>query len=84
LQPFVGLEVDMIDCQGNCKEHRGTIKRVEVRDIRNRKDWGLFSYCDEAIEEDIRRGLDVSIIDHVPSFQLPNNCFKRQSKVKQV
>ena len=62
----------MIECQGKCKEHRGTIKRVEVRDIRNGKDWGLFSYCDEAIDEDIRRGLDVSIIDHVPSFQLPN------------
>jgi hypothetical protein len=41
--------------------HRGTIKRVEVRDISNGKDWGLFSYCDEAIEEDIRRGLAVSI-----------------------
>ena len=62
----------MIECQGSCREHRGTVKRVEVRDIRNRKDWGLFSYCDEAIEEDIRRGLDVSILDHVPSFQLPN------------
>lgn len=74
----------MIDCQGNCKEHRGTIKRVEVRDIRNRKDWGLFSYCDEAIEEDIRRGLDVSIIDHVPSFQLPNIgiCVKTDSNAK--
>ncbi len=62
----------MVECQGKCKEHRGTIKRVEVRDIRNSKDWGLFSYCDEAIECDIRSGLDVSIIDHVPSFPLPN------------
>ena len=51
------------ECQGICKEHRGSIKRVEVRDIRNRKDWGLFSYCDEAIEEDIKRGLDVSIVE---------------------
>jgi len=62
----------MIECQGNCKEHRGTIKRVEVRDIRHGKDWGLFSYCDKAIEEDVRRGLDVSVLDYVPSFPVPN------------
>lgn len=61
----------MIECQGKCKNHRGTIKRVEVRDIRNGKDCGLFSYCDEAIDEDIRRGLDVSIIDYVPSMPSP-------------
>jgi hypothetical protein len=61
----------MIECQGNCTVHRGTIKRVEVRDIRHGKDWGLFSYCDEAIEENLRRGLDVSILDHVPTFLLP-------------
>lgn len=63
-----------IECQGRCKEHRGMIQRVEVRDIRNSKNWGLFSYCDEAIEEDRRRGLDVSIIDHVPSFPLSNKA----------
>jgi hypothetical protein len=62
----------VIECQGKCTVHRGTIKRVEVRDIRHGKDWGLFSYCDEAIEEDIRRGLDVSILDHVPSYPSPN------------
>lgn len=62
----------MIECQGRCKEHRGMIQRVEVRDIRNSKNWGLFSYCDEAIEEVRRRGLDVSILDHVQSFPLSN------------
>ena len=63
----------MIECQGKCKEHRGTIKRVEVRDIRNGKDCGLFLYCDEAIFEDIRRGFDVTIIDHRPSY---TPCFE--------
>ena len=59
-----------IECQGNCAKHRGVIHRVEVRDIKNGHDWGLFSYCDAAIEEDRRRGFDVSIIDHVARGQL--------------
>ena len=54
--------------QGNCWKHRGRVYRVEVRDIRNQKDWGFFSYCDEAIEDDRKRGLDVSVLDYVPSF----------------
>lgn len=60
----------MIECQGKCDKHRGSIKRVEVRDIRNGKDYGLFWYCDEAIEIDIRSGLTVSILDYVQSFPL--------------
>ena len=73
----------MFECQGNCKEHRGMIHRVEVRDIRNGKDWGLFWYCDEAIDEDIRRGLDVSIVDYVPSFPVPNHKITDQSQSKE-
>jgi hypothetical protein len=72
----------MLECQGKCKEHRGTIRRVEVRDIRSGKDWGLFSYCDEAIEEDIRRGLDVSILDHVQSFPLSNTSGEGRQPAK--
>lgn len=63
-------EKKMIKCQGKCEKHRGTIKRVEVRDIRYKKDWGFFSYCDEAIDKDIKNGLDVSIVDHIQSFPL--------------
>lgn len=55
-----------IECQGTCKKHRGLITRVEVRDIRNGKDWGLFWYCEEAIKEDKRRGFTVSVLDYVP------------------
>ena len=57
-------------CQGVCKAHRGVVHRCEVRDIRHGKDWGMFDYCDEAIEEDRRRGLDVSILDYVPAAQI--------------
>jgi hypothetical protein len=55
----------MIKCEGNCTVHRGTIKRVEVHDIRNGRDWGLFDYCDEAIEDDIRSGFSVRILEEV-------------------
>ena len=54
-----------IKCQGNCKVHRGQILRVEVRDISTGKDWGLFHYCESAIEEDRKRGLTVSILDYL-------------------
>ena len=58
-------EPKQYECDGSCKVHRGQVVRVEVRDIRNGKDWGLFHYCEEAIEEDRRRGLDVSILDYL-------------------
>ncbi len=48
-------------CEGSCEEHRGQVVRVKVTDIG--KDWGEFDYCEEAIEEDERRGLDVKIIE---------------------
>lgn len=56
---------DKNECMGKCEVHRGSIKRVEVRDIQNRHAFGLFHYCDEAIETDRRNGLTVSIIDWV-------------------
>lgn len=40
-------------CEGSCKEHKGEVKEVYI------KGWGHFHYCEEAIEEDKRRGLIV-------------------------
>lgn len=52
------LSVELVDanclagkCDGSCEEHIGKVKPVTV------KGWGLFAYCDAAVEEDIRRGL---------------------------
>lgn len=42
-------------CDGACTEHKGEVKPVYVRY------WGNFFYCEEAIEEDTRRGLEVEI-----------------------
>lgn len=41
-------------CEGSCEEHKGKVKEIYV------KDWGHFYYCEEAIEEDRRRGLIVT------------------------
>ena len=41
-------------CAGSCEEHKGEVKEVYV------KGWGYFYYCEEAIEEDKRRGLIVT------------------------
>lgn len=49
-------------CEGSCEEHRGEVVRVKVTDTG--KDWGEFDYCQEAIEEDKRRGLEVHILYH--------------------
>lgn len=42
-------------CDGACEEHKGGVKHVYV------DAWGYFNYCEEAIVEDIRRGLKVTI-----------------------
>jgi len=45
-------------CQGNCEEHRGEVK------VAHTSGWGgYFSYCEEAVAEDIRRGLTVEVCD---------------------
>lgn len=70
-------EQPIIKCQGNCDIHKGRIYCVEVRDIRNQKDWGFFSYCENAIEIDRKNGLDVSIVKEkswpLPEEQLTDN-----------
>lgn len=45
------------ECEGNCDEHRGETRCVRVYDKEHGSDWGWFSYCEEAIEEDTRRGM---------------------------
>lgn len=44
-------------CDGGCDEHIGTVRCVRVYDPEHKTDWGWFSYCDAAIEEDTRRGM---------------------------
>jgi len=47
-------------CEGACKHHVGPIQRVHV--VGHGHDWGEFWYCQNAIEEDRRRGFTVTII----------------------
>ena len=44
-------------CEGSCEEHRGDIHCVRVYDKEHGIDWGWFSYCEEAVAEDTRRGM---------------------------
>jgi hypothetical protein len=55
-------------CWGACEEHRGQVKLVRVLDLPNSRDWGLFWYCDEAIETDRKDGLTV----HIQEDEGPN------------
>lgn len=48
-------EVKIYECEGSCIHHVGKVKRVWV------EKWGLFNYCDTAIEEDRNRGLIVDV-----------------------
>lgn len=52
----------IIKCEGNCEEthdeHKGEIKRVQVYS-KSGKDWGEFWYCENAIKEDIKRGMKI-------------------------
>ena len=70
-----------IECQGKCTEHRGSIKRVHVRDVRTGMDWGLYWYCDTAIDNDILNGLDVSI-QLVQSVPTPENSTRAANGTK--
>ena len=50
------------NCDGSCSErggHAGNTICVRVRDETG-YDWGYFSYCETAIEEDTRRGFRIS------------------------
>jgi hypothetical protein len=47
------------ECDGSCDEHSGDVKRYRVVDPTNHQDWGHYWYCDEAVEEDKRRGFNL-------------------------
>ncbi len=54
-------------CDGACEEHRGECCVVEVAR------WGYFSYCEEAIAEDTRRGLTVTKLNIVQMSRVDDN-----------
>jgi hypothetical protein len=43
-------------CEGNCEKHTGQVVCVRVYDKKHGNDWGWYSYCEEAIDEDTRSG----------------------------
>jgi hypothetical protein len=45
-------------CGGCCEEHTLPVEVVRVVDNRTGADWGWYSYCQAALEEDRQRGLD--------------------------
>lgn len=45
-------------CEGACEKHRGHVEAVRVFDPKDGKDWGWFSYCEEARNEDASRGFE--------------------------
>lgn len=47
-------------CDGSCEEHRGPVQQVHVVNPTTGTDWGIFNYCQTAIEEDTKRGLIVT------------------------
>lgn len=52
----------MLTCDGSCEEHVGMLRHVYVRHLPSNTDWGVFTYCENAVAEDIRRGLHVTEI----------------------
>jgi len=52
----------MLTCNGSCDEHIGMLKHVYVTHKISNTDWGVFTYCENAIAEDISRGLQVEEI----------------------
>ena len=59
-------------CEGGCEYHRGETRVVRVIDPSGMEphDWGYYRYCDEAVEEDIRRGM--SVLTETDDGFLPN------------
>jgi hypothetical protein len=51
-----------IGCEGNCEEHKGDIRLVHVYEESIDRDWGNFSYCDNAIAKDREQGFQVTEI----------------------
>jgi len=59
-QKTVGDPVEaVVMCEGGCKVHCGEVKNVRVIDDSINKDWGILTYCESAIVEDINRGFTV-------------------------
>ena len=49
-------------CDGSCEEHRGQTVPVFCTHPYHNNPYLYFSYCEEAIDEDTRRGFTVEII----------------------
>jgi hypothetical protein len=66
-------------CEGSCEEHKGDVKKVKVyEDDYSGRTW-FFDYCQEAIEEDKRRGFTVEILPdelELPEPPEPNPLIK--------
>jgi hypothetical protein len=60
IQP--GVNVMKKSCEGNCIIHVGKVKRVRVEDHATGNDWGVFYYCQKAIDTDRGYGLTVTKI----------------------
>ena len=48
-----------MNCEGACKEHKGDVVSVVVKDKKTGHDWGKFAYCQAAIAADRSSGLQV-------------------------
>jgi hypothetical protein len=47
-------------CEGACEVHSENLRQVHVVDNESGRDWGEFTYCDNAIQEDLRRGFQIT------------------------
>jgi len=47
----VRVRADNGKCEGACEQHRGQTKAVRAYDKEDGFDWGWYSYCENAIEE---------------------------------
>lgn len=52
-------------CEGSCESHEDGHALVHVTDPKTGYDWGKFTYCANAIAEDINRGLNVTVIGDI-------------------
>ena len=52
------------ECEGSCKEHKGKLRLVKVALYKPIDfNWGIFTYCENAIKEDKQRGFTVTDCD---------------------
>jgi hypothetical protein len=47
-------------CEGMCDKCQGDVRAVTVYDPASLSEWGLYFYCEGAVEEEQRRGFDVT------------------------